>query len=88
MERRDSVKESRGRSAEEREIICPVCMHHCRLRPGQTGSCRARANRGGGSSSLSYGRITSLALDPIEKKPLPCLNREAGYYRLEAMAVI
>ena len=28
------------------------------------------ANRGGVSSSLSYGRITSLALDPIEKKPL------------------
>ena len=55
---------------EEQEIICPVCMHHCRLGPGQTGSCRARANRGGVSSSLSYGRITSLALDPIEKKPL------------------
>lgn len=70
MERRDNVKESRGSSVEEREIICPVCMHHCRLRPGQTGSCRARANRGGVSSSLSYGRITSLALDPIEKKPL------------------
>ena len=70
MERRDSVKESRGCSAEEQEIICPVCMHHCRLRPGQTGSCRARANRGGVRSSLSYGRITSLALDPTEKKPL------------------
>lgn len=52
------------------EIICPVCMHHCRLQPGQAGRCRARANADGESRSLSYARLTSLALDPIEKKPL------------------
>jgi pyruvate formate lyase activating enzyme len=47
-----------------------VCPHQCRLTPGQTGFCRARANRGGQVVSLSYGRLTALALDPIEKKPL------------------
>jgi pyruvate formate lyase activating enzyme len=52
------------------ECVCPVCFHHCRLREGQTGLCRARRCRGGVSKSVSYGRITALALDPIEKKPL------------------
>ena len=49
---------------------CELCFHHCRLEEGQTGLCRARANRGGSIVSLNYGRITALALDPIEKKPL------------------
>jgi len=51
-------------------IACPVCFHRCMLREGETGFCRARANRGGRSVSLNYGKLTSLALDPVEKKPL------------------
>ncbi|WP_130868524.1 AmmeMemoRadiSam system radical SAM enzyme [Intestinimonas massiliensis (ex Afouda et al. 2020)] len=49
---------------------CELCFHHCRLDEGQTGLCRARAARGGRIISLSYGKLTALALDPIEKKPL------------------
>ncbi len=45
-------------------------MHHCALEPGQTGLCRARKNEGGEIICDNYGWITSLALDPIEKKPL------------------
>lgn len=52
------------------KTICQVCMHHCALESGQTGLCRARKNEGGEIICESYGRITSLALDPIEKKPL------------------
>lgn len=52
------------------EAVCPVCMHHCRLKPGQRGGCRARVNQGGQVIDENYGRVTSLALDPIEKKPL------------------
>ncbi|MCR5789653.1 MAG: AmmeMemoRadiSam system radical SAM enzyme [Lachnospiraceae bacterium] len=52
------------------ECICEVCAHHCRLSPGQTGRCLARQNRDGKIISLNYGIVTSLALDPIEKKPL------------------
>lgn len=48
---------------------CPVCPHHCVLSEGQTGRCRARGNRDGEIISLSYGRVTSIALDPVEKKP-------------------
>ncbi len=50
--------------------ICRVCMHHCALEPGQTGLCRARKNEGGEIVCENYGQITSMALDPIEKKPL------------------
>lgn len=45
-------------------------MHHCALEPGQTGMCRARKNEGGKIVCDNYGLITSMALDPIEKKPL------------------
>lgn len=52
------------------EKICQVCMHHCKLRPGQWGVCRARKNEEGEIVCKSYGQVSSLALDPIEKKPL------------------
>ena len=51
-------------------MICPFCLHHCRLEEGQTGLCRARKNVGGRSVAVNYGRLTALALDPVEKKPL------------------
>jgi pyruvate formate lyase activating enzyme len=51
-------------------ITCAVCFRHCRLNKGQTGFCRARKNEGGASVCVNYGKITSIALDPIEKKPL------------------
>jgi len=49
---------------------CEVCFRHCELKEGQTGYCRARHNKGGRIEAKNYGVITSLALDPIEKKPL------------------
>lgn len=51
-------------------IPCELCIHRCVLEEGQTGLCRARANRGGRIVPLNYGKLTALALDPIEKKPL------------------
>lgn len=50
-------------------IICPLCPHRCVLPPNVTGFCRARKNVDGQVVDLNYGRITSIALDPIEKKP-------------------
>lgn len=52
------------------KMTCQVCMHHCRLEPGQKGLCRARKNKDGVIVCENYGQVTSLALDPIEKKPL------------------
>ena len=50
--------------------VCPVCPHHCLLSEGSRGRCHARINRNGKVVSSNYGKITSIALDPIEKKPL------------------
>ena len=52
------------------KVVCPVCPHHCALREGAVGRCRARKCVGGKITCINYGKITSLALDPIEKKPL------------------
>ena len=49
---------------------CELCFHHCVLDVGHNGLCRARACQDGKIVSLNYGKLTSLALDPIEKKPL------------------
>ena len=49
---------------------CGVCFRHCEIPEGGTGFCGARTARNGRVESASYGKVTSLALDPIEKKPL------------------
>ena len=49
---------------------CEVCFRHCELDEGQTGFCGVRTCRDGRVCPDNYGKITSLALDPIEKKPL------------------
>lgn len=51
-------------------VICRLCPHGCAIAPGRHGLCLARKNEGGELIAASYGKITSLALDPIEKKPL------------------
>lgn len=48
---------------------CAICPHACTLAEGQTGLCHARTAVGGQAVNANYGRVTSLALDPIEKKP-------------------
>ena len=55
--------------ADER-IVCSLCPHHCRLADGERGLCRARTNVVVVICPTYYGRLTSVALDPIEKKPL------------------
>ena len=50
--------------------FCDLCFHNCSLEEGQTGFCRARKNVQGVITSVNAHWITSLALDPIEKKPL------------------
>ncbi len=49
---------------------CNVCFRHCDIPDGKLGFCGGRTARGDVTVSHNYGRIASLALDPIEKKPL------------------
>ena len=51
-------------------ILCTLCPRYCRLADGQAGFCFIRQNQNGILRSLGYGRPTSFAVDPIEKKPL------------------
>ena len=50
--------------------VCDVCFRQCKLEEGQTGFCGGRSCRDGQIVAANYGRLTSVALDPIEKKPL------------------
>ena len=52
------------------KTVCRICPHHCALEEGRRGLCRAREARDGKVICANYGQVTSLALDPIEKKPL------------------
>ena len=52
------------------KVECNLCYHHCNLTENQIGICRGRINIGGKITAANYGRITALALDHIEKKPL------------------
>ena len=50
--------------------VCEVCFRHCDINEGMTGACSARGCKDGKVIPVNYGRVTALALDPIEKKPL------------------
>ena len=50
--------------------VCDVCFRHCKIEEGQIGFCGGRTAKDGRIAAYNYGCITSLALDPIEKKPL------------------
>ncbi len=52
------------------KIKCDVCFRQCEIAEGKTGVCGARTCRDGAVVAANYGKITSAALDPIEKKPL------------------
>ena len=49
---------------------CHVCFRHCEIKEGGLGFCGGRTARNGRVEPFNYGRVTGLALDPIEKKPL------------------
>lgn len=49
---------------------CWACQRYCQLPAGGTGFCQTRKNKDGKIVSLTYGLITGIQDDPIEKKPL------------------
>ena len=64
------MRNARFFSLKEGCIECSLCPRRCHLTPGGGGQCRVRFNRDGKPELPFYGFITSLAVDPIEKKPL------------------
>lgn len=54
----------------KQEIRCDICPHVCLIAEGRKGFCGGRAYKNGRIIAENYGKITSIAIDPIEKKPL------------------
>ncbi|MFA5840027.1 MAG: AmmeMemoRadiSam system radical SAM enzyme [Candidatus Margulisiibacteriota bacterium] len=52
------------------KVKCQLCPWNCHISPDHVGFCGVRKNIGGKLFSLIYGRPSSMAVDPIEKKPL------------------
>ena len=52
------------------EVVCGLCFHNCTIPEGKSGYCGARRNQEGVLASPYLGRFSSVAVDPIEKKPL------------------
>ncbi|AZO96508.1 AmmeMemoRadiSam system radical SAM enzyme [Halocella sp. SP3-1] len=51
-------------------VQCLLCPHYCVISPGKNGICQGRINIDGSLYSDTYAKISSLAVDPVEKKPL------------------
>lgn len=59
-----------GPAPEAAAATCHACPHGCVVREGSLGMCGVRGCRGGRMVDVAYGRLTSIAMDPVEKKPL------------------
>ena len=64
------MKEASFYKKVEDAVRCGLCARECTIPEGSTGVCRVRKNVKGKLYSLVYGKICSMAVDPIEKKPL------------------
>jgi pyruvate formate lyase activating enzyme len=63
------VREALLQEKAEGKVRCNTCERRCTLIRGGFGWCRTRQNRDGKLVTLVYGSISSLAANPIEKKP-------------------
>ena len=51
-------------------VQCLLCPKLCKIKEGKSGFCGARENIGNKLFSNIYSRVSSMGMDPIEKKPL------------------
>ena len=54
----------------DKKVQCNLCSHGCKIDNNNSGICRVRRNKDGKLCTLIYGSCSSVAVDPIEKKPL------------------
>lgn len=54
----------------ERKVRCHVCQRSCTVPEGRYGWCGTRLNDRGTLYSLIYGEVSSISINPIEKKPV------------------
>jgi pyruvate formate lyase activating enzyme len=51
-------------------FICRLCPHECRITENKCGFCGVRCVHDGLFVTRNFGEVSSIALDPVEKKPL------------------
>ncbi|MCJ7443280.1 MAG: hypothetical protein MUO26_01895 [Methanotrichaceae archaeon] len=54
----------------DKKVRCNVCQRKCFINDGETGWCQTRLNDKGDLYTLNYGEISSISINPIEKKPV------------------
>ena len=57
-------------SREKDGYRCGLCPHGCFIRPGSYGRCSSRFGEEDMLTAYTYGKLSSICVDPIEKKPL------------------
>ena len=58
------------KSSKTQKIRCEICANYCKIANGNVGVCRQHKNINGELFDESYGIVSSLSPDPVEKKPL------------------
>ncbi|MBR3140907.1 MAG: AmmeMemoRadiSam system radical SAM enzyme [Methanobrevibacter sp.] len=58
------------KSSKTQKIRCEICANYCKISDGSFGVCLQHKNINGELFDTSYGIVSSLSPDPIEKKPL------------------
>jgi len=51
-------------------VRCIICPRMCIIKMGNRGFCKTKVNKDNHLINLTYGRLSAIAIDPIEKKPL------------------
>ena len=51
-------------------VGCNICQWRCQIGKGKSGVCKMYQNRDGVLYNMNYAQVSSVAVDPIEKKPL------------------
>jgi len=57
-------------SIDDQRVRCFACAHECKIKKWDSGICHVRQNLDGKLATLIYAEVSSLNVDPIEKKPL------------------
>ncbi len=55
---------------DEGKVMCLICQRRCVISEGKKGWCYTRTNEDARLYSLIYGEVSSLSINPIEKKPV------------------
>ncbi len=68
--REDWVRATLQEPLEGGKVRCLACPRYCVIPEGKRGVCKSKINSNGQLCEVNYGKVSSVAMDPIEKKPL------------------